>query len=244
MDDLALFPDLLATPDRFVWHAATRTAILADLHLGALGGMRGAGGSRMEEAWSRLVSRGPKEVILAGDVMDHPEVDGAALATCRKMLELLPSGCRVTLTPGNHDPEDIGARLGVKAVEAVRRGNYVISHGHVLPALLAEAPGARWIVGHQHPAVTLRTRVQSAKMACYVVCAGDTRQPGFILLPAFSREAGGPLGSNLLGRGNWLLPLKWPTSQKMHIYGVVEPVGGTSCVLDFDRLSGLDELST
>ncbi len=32
--DIALAADLFATAHRFLWHAATRTAILADLHLG------------------------------------------------------------------------------------------------------------------------------------------------------------------------------------------------------------------
>jgi metallophosphoesterase superfamily enzyme len=126
--------------------------------------------------------------------------------------------------------------LPVSLQPAVLLGSWVISHGHEIPAELPDT-SQTWIVGHQHPAVTLATKVQSAKMACYAVCAGTRSRPRMVLLPAFSR---GPLGSNLLTVRNWLLPVPRPAGAHVRIYGLIEPADlGETQVLDFGDLAGL-----
>jgi metallophosphoesterase superfamily enzyme len=244
MIDLPLFPDLLATPYRFAWHPATRTAILADLHLGAFA-LPDAVGAKTAQAWRQLAARQPRQVILAGDILDDPRAGSPDVEACRSLLGLLgPQGapgmwgqCRVILTPGNHDPSDLAMRLGAESAPEARVGRYVVSHGHEPTAARPQC----WIVGHQHPAVVLRDRVRQAKMACYAVCAPSARRPAMVLVPAFSSQAGGPVGTNLMTGGHWILPVPRPASERIRVLGLVEPATGEPRVLDFGPLSGLQD---
>ncbi len=148
------------------------------------------------------------------------------------LFAALPAECRLTLTPGNHDPlaplQFIAQPCDVTPF--VRIGDATVSHGHETVA----AESAVWMVGHQHPAVTLSTRVQAAKMACYATCDIGGRKK-LIVLPAFSRA---PLGSNLLTGRNWLLPMPRPREEDIQIAGIIEPAPPREPqVLDFGRLS-------
>ena len=235
MPDVQLLPGLLATPYRFLWHPATRTAILADLHLGSSLSSQATVGPRLTDAWRQLAARRPQRVILAGDLLDDPPAASSQIPVFQALMELLPAGCRVTLTPGNHDPPHLGSMLGVESLPEVLVESYLISHGHVPPTVRPPA----WIVGHQHPAVILSTRVQSAKMACYALCEPSAIRPQLVILPAFARDAGGPLGSNLLTAHHWLLPVPRPAANKIRIYGLIEPPAGPPQVLDFGPLTSL-----
>jgi metallophosphoesterase superfamily enzyme len=241
MNDLPLFPDLFATPHRFVWHPATATAILADLHIGAFT-VSGNVGPKMAAAWRQIVARHPRQVILAGDVMEHAPAEPTHIAAFRQLLALFGpptqpgrwGETRVILTPGNHDAPDLGALLGAESAPEVPVGRYLVSHGYVPPTARPHA----WIVGHQHPAVVLRDQVRQAKMACYAVCAFSAKRPPMVLLPAFSSDPGGPVGTNLMTR-QWILPVPRPAAEKIRIFGLVEPPANDPQVLDFGPLSGL-----
>jgi len=232
--DLPIFPGLLATPWRFLWHVPTQTAILSDLHLGAVAGTHAP---YLHAAWSELASRGPKQVILGGDVLDNPNVPPSAIALLSQFLATLPRNCKVILTPGNHDPHDLGSTLQIDSQPHITLDHYIISHGHEFPADLSSKH--TWIVGHQHPAVTLRTRVQSGKLPCYALCKPTKPRPGLLLLPAFNRDAGGPLGSNLLAPSTWLLPIPRPTPRALHIYGLIESAKTPPQLLPYGKLADL-----
>jgi metallophosphoesterase superfamily enzyme len=240
MNDLPLFPDLFATPHRFAWHPVTHTAILADLHIGAFP-VSGDGGPVLD-AWRHVLARRPRRINLAGDILDDPLAGPAEITALRQLLALLgrpsPDGrwgeCQVIVTPGNHDPANLGQSLGAQSAAEVTAGRYVVSHGHALTTSQSQP----WIVGHQHPAVILRDQVRAARMACYALCAPSARRPAWVLMPAFSSQAGGPVGTNLLSR-RWILPVPQPPAAKIRVFGLIEPLGGQAQVLDFGPLSGL-----
>jgi len=240
MPDLPILPTVLATPSRFLWHPDSRTAILADMHLGQAASLARAGLfvpdqalPSMRRSWEDLVARSPERLIIAGDVFDSPRIDADALRVCMELLARLPPACRVTITPGNHDPQEIG-NLGLRAevCPAVVIGSLVISHGHEVPAELRD--NCTWIVGHQHPAVVVSSAVQSVKMPCYAWCTPAGRG-AMLVLPAFSR---GPLGSNLLTLRHWLLPVPRPGNSEIRIFGLVERQHAAEAqVLDFGPLN-------
>jgi len=248
-DELVIAPDLSATAHRFLWHAETRTAVLADLHLGiedawikqglAIPGMLPAYVPALTRAWAKLSAQGPARVVIAGDLFDAAEPSESAVEYCRRLFRSLPAGCRIIITRGNHDPdaESLGgifAGMPVSVCGQFRLGPHVISHGHE-PA----SPGAgAWIVGHQHPAVEMRSRIhgRGIKMPCFAVLSGSG-SPRTVLLPAFSH---GPLGCNLLSENQWLLPLPRPEDRDFRIAGLIEPTDGRPAqVLDFGPLSVL-----
>lgn len=264
MVDLALPDDFFATPHRFLWHGPSRTAILSDLHLGVEATLAGQGlylpdtsSAVVRTAWARLVDRQPAQVVIAGDVFDSARTFEDSVPFFRELLAMLPRNCGVTILPGNHDPpQDTLAALfdasNLRVQPAAAVGGYAVFHGHQS----ADARGigeGRWtagqdderhwiprgiIVGHQHPAVVLRTRVQAAKMLCFAHATlnADGSPVDLLILPPFSPV---PLGSNLLTEHHWILDLPRPADADVRILGLIEPKGRPPQVLDFGMLSSL-----
>jgi metallophosphoesterase superfamily enzyme len=255
---LRLIDGFAAYPERFLWHGDTRTAILADLHLGGEANLARAGiympdvaAHAIKGAWARMAALAPARVVVAGDLFDSPEVGEGARRLWSKLAASLPAGCELLVTPGNHDPSEETLRTlvgeGARIEPAAEVAGWIVIHGHRAADAGPARGGARvrgWIVGHQHPAVVLSTSVRSAKMVCFAV-ASRIRMPGLILLPAFSRL---PLGSNLLTERHWIVDMKRPRAQEVKIAGIVErderTRGGETDaqVLDFGPLSGLGGL--
>jgi putative SbcD/Mre11-related phosphoesterase len=250
MSDLLLIDGFHATPQRFLWHSASGTAILSDVHLGIEAVMAAQGMSlppmgmpALRAAWRAMVDRlwastVGRRVVIAGDFFDAPAPDQAAIPLARGLLSELPSATAVTFVRGNHDPSpaalaEIFEGMNVDVQEFCEVGGYRVLHGH---SSFASASSG-FIVGHQHPSVVLRARVQSAKMICYAVCtvwSGKERVP-MVLLPAFSRAS---LGSNLLTERHWILDLPRPANRDIRIAGIVER-GEEGQVLDFGTLADL-----
>jgi putative SbcD/Mre11-related phosphoesterase len=245
---LSLVDGFVAAPYRFLWHAASRTAILADLHLGAEVGLARQGlhlpdisSKAIYLAFEQMIARGPARVIIAGDLFDVPDPDAEAIAQFENLVSQIPADCAVIAIPGNHDPapETLSAmHRRVEVAPAASVGGFTIFHGHRFADATEMTPfPAGMIVGHQHPAVILANRVQSAKMVCFVTATVrlDHAVVPLIVLPAFSPL---PLGSNLLTRRNWILDLPRPREEDLRIAGLIEKPPGP-CVLDFGPLSGL-----
>lgn len=156
----------------FVHHA--RALVLADLHAGHVATLRqrghalpplddGALHARVDALLARL---DPREVVIAGDL-----VHGAAAASARTdapsaLDQLLArfAGRALTVVPGNHDravTADL-ARRGVAVSAHASIGPHAIRHGDEAPEALralrdeARARGGYVIVGHMHPALSLR----------------------------------------------------------------------------------------
>ena len=168
-------------------------AHLSDLHLG----FAGAGPGRGEDvvrafgnATARIAELGPRLVVIAGDVFDHPEVTAAAIAAfsreMRRLRESLP-GVVVAVTAGARDiPLDggrgpltvIGAMDGVEvAGTAVRRlrpgGDRVcvtlVPHGEVMSSHSLDVspdPAAAWNI------LVLYAKVSSGRSHALAVPAG------------------------------------------------------------------------
>lgn len=253
MADLLLCDRFHATPQRFLWHPDTGTAILADVHLGIESSLasRGLGIppfhlAALQQDWAalreRLAAAGSSHLIIGGDLFDSPFPDNDAIQLARQLLQQLPPTTAITVVPGNHDPAPLALReyfggLPVQIAPAATVGGYTVVHGHQSADIPHPLRGL--IVGHQHPAVVLRNRVQSAKMICFAVCklrVKPTRVPTYlIVLPTFSRM---PLGSNLLTDRHWILDLPRPGDEDIRIAGMVEHAEGDR-VLNFGALADL-----
>jgi putative SbcD/Mre11-related phosphoesterase len=247
MSDLPITDAFIATPHRFLWHPATATAILSDVHLGAEAELTRRGIFMPDvsirplyHAWNHLLLTlsGQKQsrLIIAGDLFDTPNPGTDAVDTAIALFEALPPSCRITLIPGNHDPAaPVLARmfhnLPLTVADAASVGGYTVIHGH--EAAPPNDPQLGFIVGHQHPAVTVRNRVQSAKMICYALVILPRTGKRLILLPTFSRA---PLGTNL-AEYNWILNFPRPSNKDVQILGIIE--GDKSQVLDFGSLASL-----
>jgi putative SbcD/Mre11-related phosphoesterase len=183
--------DWLLTGQRAAVHVPTRTAVVADLHLG-YGQARRRGGEAvpefdMEEALAALgslvASQDVRRLVVAGDLV---ESDRSAEAVT-DFLDWL-RGARVELVGfvlGNHDRRLMAGAASPPTCEGgVRLGRWRVCHGD------APLPAAPVVHGHFHPCL----RWANLKAPCYLVSAKR------LVLPAFSADAA---GVNVLRDRRW-----------------------------------------
>ncbi|SFS68813.1 metallophosphoesterase [Halostagnicola kamekurae] len=174
--------------------------VLADVHLG-----KGAASSvdapleAAEDSISRLKlrleSREPSTVVIAGDLLDSfdsvPRGVEADLAELRDLVA--DAGASLVVTPGNHDTMLEDVFDGTVADEyRLADGETVVCHGHDAPESTAE----RYIVGHDHPALS----VDGRKLPCFLYGPGAYDGADVLVCPAFTRLARGATVNDMYGR--------------------------------------------
>ena len=179
--------DWLLTSHRLALHEPTRTAVLADLHLGYSAARRKAGDAipmrsiadELEPLRQACAAFDIRRLVCAGDLCEAGMSDALVDSFLASLAE-----CRVELTaivPGNHDRgwQAFRDRLPMMP-DGIDVGEWRIVHGDgVLPT------GAT-MLGHHHP--TWRGR------PCFLV------GPRRIVLPAFSTDAA---GGGVEGKPRW-----------------------------------------
>lgn len=185
-----IHPDVILDGRLAIYHERSRWLALADLHFGYEVELRRAGGlfpmygmGKIEERLKSLIEDyEPERVLLAGDLVHGRASSREMTAFCERMGEL---GTNLTFVAGNHDRGAITSRLPF--VDSVRVDGFFIHHGH-LPSTAEDEEIE--IVGHHHPAITIRDGAGlKLKLPSLVQ---ETRETGERwILPAFSPWAGG-----------------------------------------------------
>lgn len=206
-----LGPGVAALAGRAAWIAASRTLVLADVHLGKTETLAAFGApmpAKMHAAlltrWAGLVSREQAaRVVIVGDLLHAragltPLLVDEVAAWRREALR----GVEVVLIPGNHDRShaSIASAWDIVVREpCVREGNvlYVHDPAHVAPGALSAGDVA--ICGHVHPVVCAGGVHGSVRAACFVVDA-DPRGGAIAILPAFTDFSRGASVGPQLGR--------------------------------------------
>jgi putative SbcD/Mre11-related phosphoesterase len=174
-------------------HKGSRTAVIADVHLG-YEWARGAAGDcvpahSLDETVERLDSvlarRDIERLVVAGDLVESSRLCHRTVADVFRLTRWLAGrGVRLVLTLGNHDRGLAGAvtrSAGTAHAEApvltqsLCIDGWTIVHGH------RSVRARRLVSGHYHP--VLRASGQTAP--CFLV------SPERVYLPAFSRNAAG-----------------------------------------------------
>jgi hypothetical protein len=172
----------LLTPFRLAVHQPTKTAVVADLHLGYSQARRRSGDAvphvAIEDQLAPLrqacTAYEIRDLIVAGDLCESRLDADLIVRLCSVLDE-----CRVRLAgvvPGNHDRgwRDFAAELPMMS-DGVELGDWRIVHGDG-----PVSPG-RVVLGHHHPAWQTASRTRP----CYLV------GPSRLVLPAFSTDAAG-----------------------------------------------------
>jgi len=180
--------------------------VLADLHVG-----RGVAsnvelpvgdGSDMVERFEALLDLwDPTEVVVAGDLLHSFDtvprlvdetVDGLRAAA-------RDAGVRIVVTPGNHDTMLDTLWSGPTTPEYHVEGTEtVVCHGHVDP----ESDAGRYVVGHDHPTIT----IEGQRRPCLLAGEGVYRGADLLLLPAFNRLVPG-VSINAMRASDFISPL-------------------------------------
>jgi metallophosphoesterase superfamily enzyme len=166
-------------PEGAAVHPKTRTAVIADVHLG-YEWARGAAGDCIPAhslpetlaALDRLLARATlTRLIVAGDLVESPAPCPRTAADVRRLTRWLSDrGVALVYLAGNHDPPGPPPRP-----DRIEVAGWTIAHGH------RALDAARTITGHHHPAL----RASGVSAPCFLVA------PAAIVLPAFSPNAAG-----------------------------------------------------
>lgn len=189
----SLLPGLSAHSSGALWIAESRTAIVADVHLGYSWAQRRRGelgplaDFRTREKLFRLADDlEPSRIVFLGDLVHAPRPCAAERAWIEDTLVQLKQRAELIAIRGNHDrafAKEFG-HLAIETLESWSAGNLLAVHGD---RFNFERPhGHILIVGHFHPCLGVKDAAgASQKLALYLV------SPSCVLLPAFSPFARG-----------------------------------------------------
>lgn len=153
-----------------------KAIIISDLHLGyeeSLG-KQGVLVPRMQ--YKKIIKHldwitehvAVERVILNGDIKH--EFGTISKQEWREVLRLIEyfekKEIKITIVKGNHDTilGPIARKKQLKEVSEARHKNILITHGDYVPEKLAPII----IMGHEHPAITLREKAKSEKYKCFI----------------------------------------------------------------------------
>jgi metallophosphoesterase superfamily enzyme len=204
--------DWLLTPERVAVHRPSRTAVVADLHLGYCEARRRRGeavpcasiAEQLLPLYRVLKEHNLARVVIAGDLLEDYRCNETRKAFQAWLTQHEVNW--IAVVPGNHDAKGISLQNANRGwqlrPEGVRLGVWHVVHGD------AALPDGPVVHGHEHPYVRwspkrrairprgLRHRIASSLIEgpCYL--AGPQR----LILPAYSAEAA---GVNILSSRRW-----------------------------------------
>lgn len=179
-----LTPPGLEFRDRAVYVPASRTLVLADLHIGRA---RTAGIEAPVERAAGIHSRlrallasfEPARVVIAGDVLDaFRRVPPGVADRFRAIVECVEStGAALVVLRGNHDGMLESIYAG-RLRDTIILDETLIAHGDAEPT----ASATRYVIGHEHPAI----RIEGVKRPCYLYGPNVWAGADVLVLPAFT----------------------------------------------------------
>ncbi|MBI2582173.1 metallophosphoesterase [Candidatus Woesearchaeota archaeon] len=162
--------------DTALWFEAEKVLIINDLHIGYEESLHLKGvlvprmqlEQIMDKLKAILLKTKPIKVIINGD-LKH-EFGKVLRQEWREVLHfldfLLANVTEVIIIKGNHDPiiKPIADKKGILVVNECRIGETLIVHGDEL----VETDAKRIVIGHEHPAITIREGSKWEKYKCFL----------------------------------------------------------------------------
>lgn len=189
-----------AVHDRAIYVPAADALVLADVHLGKAAASNveapiDDGADVRERLATLLETTDPATVVVAGDLLHSfsrlPR--GLERDLDRFVASVEDAGASLVVTPGNHDTLLAEVFSGTTVDEyRLADGETVVCHGHEPPETTAD----RYIVGHDHPALSIEGR----KLPCVLYGPDCYEGADVVVLPAFTRLAGGATVNGMRGR--------------------------------------------
>lgn len=213
--------------------------VLADLHLGYEEALKYQGVLVPRFLCEELIKRitpilerlKPDTIVINGDFKHE---FGAILQQewrdTLRFIDFLSTHCKeIIIVKGNHDVflGSIANRRHIKVEKELRIGDILIAHGDELPDTVNPKV---IIIGHEHPAVTLRQGVRAEKYKCFLV--GKWKKSALIVQPSCNIATE---GTDVL-RGNLLSPFLQGDLSEFEVFVVDEKKRD---VLKFGRVNSL-----
>ena len=171
---------------------------------------------RMEEIHSRSNC---ERIIINGDLKhEFGKINRQEWKETLKFIDYLKEKFKeIILIKGNHDPLTpiIAKKTRLDVYPYFSTGNFMVMHGDKIPDNWNDIKEEQIIIGHEHPAVGVRSGERMEKVKCFLT--GKFRDKKIIVLPSFNfiTEGSDVLNEKLLSpflkEDNW---------SEMEIYGV------------------------
>lgn len=175
-----------------LWIKEYKTLIINDLHLGYEEALQRKGvlvpKFQLQEIIARLTrifqSVAPEKIIINGDLKhEFGRILHQEWAEVLQLLDFLLRHCaEIIVIRGNHDPvvKPIVEKRRTTMTTEYRLGETLIVHGDELVKTDAE----RIIIGHEHPAITIREGSKVEKYKCFL--KGKWEGKELIAVPSFN----------------------------------------------------------
>jgi uncharacterized protein len=215
--------------------------VVSDLHLGLEGVLQMQGavvprwqkGVMVPRLETLLRHYDPPRLVVNGDFKHNFSRNlDQEWREAKQVLRMLRDRTAVTLVKGNHDNylDTMAGSVEVPMMPRVDTERFAIAHGHQR----FDTQGRTAVVGHEHPALTLRDSVGGrVHMPCFLV--GED----IMALPAFSPlSPGTDVTQSVTGRGEHFTPMfQGANTEALRVWAV-----GEGELLDFGNLAALQRL--
>jgi len=135
---------------------------------------------RLELIFARVK---PELIIINGDLKhEFGAISKQEWKETIRLLDYLERKGKLVLIKGNHDTilEPIAEKRDIKIVDELFVDDIQIIHGHKIPEKLGEII----IIGHEHPAIKIRSDVRAEKYKCFL--KGTYKRKTLIVQPSFN----------------------------------------------------------
>jgi putative SbcD/Mre11-related phosphoesterase len=130
----------------------------------------------------------PKKIIINGDLKhEFGTISEQEWRDTLKMLDFLGrSADELILIKGNHDTilGPIAGKRNLEIVDNLRLGEVFITHGDKIPSEKELAGAKAIIIGHEHPAVSIRDNIRSELFKCFLL--GTFLRKKLIVMPSMN----------------------------------------------------------
>lgn len=178
--------------DLALWIKGQSALVISDLHIGFEESLMKQGVlvprfhykdivDRLEQVFSKVK---PKGIVLNGDLKhEFGSASRQEWKETMRLFDYLQRKCeKIVIVKGNHDSSlgPLANKKGIMIVSELKLGNILIAHGDSMP----KTKGAETIiVGHIHPAVTLRENGRVERFKCFL--KGKYKKSVLIVQPSF-----------------------------------------------------------
>ena len=166
----------LAFVGKGAYHTPTKTLIIGDTHIGQESALQAEGvlvprlsfEDLKKDTQEILDNISPNKIILNGDVKHNfGKISREEWDKTFKYISFLQNHAEVTIMKGNHDVlvEPLVEKCGVEVNPYTEIHSYFICHGDTIPE---EVTQKNVIIGHEHPAVSIRSGNRSERYKCFL----------------------------------------------------------------------------
>ena len=122
----------------------------------------------------------PEKIVLNGDISDEE------WRNTLKLIDFLQGYGKLILIKGNHDTilGPIAKKRDIEIVDHYYEKGYYVCHGHKIPSDLDFNMAKTVIIGHEHPAVSIRDEIRSEEYKCFL--KGKWKNKNLIVMPSLN----------------------------------------------------------